>query len=111
MRKRKNELLLWLDDKEMEHLKKAISRTGLSKQEYLRQLINGYVPKDLPPPEFRDILTELYKIAEMYRILVTAAVAHKLDTRELQEQYKSLCKAIEEITIMCYRAQPIKEAK
>lgn len=48
-----------LSKREMQHLDKAVRRSKLSREGYVRTLINGYEPPEAPPMEYYDILREL----------------------------------------------------
>jgi hypothetical protein len=50
MRKRNVHIQFWLNRKEAESLDKKVRRSGLSREAYLRHLIDGVVPQDAPPP-------------------------------------------------------------
>lgn len=52
MRKRNVHVQFWLDKKEAEAFNKKVKRSGLSREVYLRHLINGLVPQDAPPPAY-----------------------------------------------------------
>ena len=54
MRKRNVHVQFWLDKKEAEAFNKKVKRSGLSREAYLRHLVNGLVPQDAPPPAYYD---------------------------------------------------------
>ena len=54
MRKRNIAILFRLNRKEAEALDKRVKKSGLSREAYLRQLINGLVPRNAPPPDYYD---------------------------------------------------------
>ena len=62
MRKRNVHVQFWLDKKEAEAFNKKVKRSGLSREAYLRHLINGLVPQDAPPPAYFDFIRELHGI-------------------------------------------------
>ena len=62
MRKRNVHVQFWLDKKEAEAFNKKVKRSGLSREVYLRHLINGLVPQDAPPPAYFDFIRELHGI-------------------------------------------------
>ena len=43
-----------LNRKEAEALDKKVKKSGLSREAYLRHLINGVVPRDAPTPDYYD---------------------------------------------------------
>ena len=51
MRKRNVHIQFWLDKKEAEVFQKKVKRSGLSREAYLRHLVNGLEPQDAPPPD------------------------------------------------------------
>lgn len=69
MRKRNVHVQFWLDKKEAEAFNKKVKRSGLSREVYLRHLINGLVPQDAPPPAYFDFIRELHGIGseDFYR--------------------------------------------
>jgi hypothetical protein len=52
----------WLSPNEAKHLKEAVSRSGLNRSAYLRLLIKGLVPADIPPPDYFSMTRELNAI-------------------------------------------------
>ena len=52
MRKRGIRVQVWLNKEENTRLHTSAKKAGLSQESYLRTLINGYVPKELPPPDY-----------------------------------------------------------
>jgi len=72
-----------LNQKESDHLRKLVKKSGLSQEAYLRQLINGLVPRDLPPPDYFAMMQSLYdvgavlgEIAQKARALGEIDAAH-----------------------------------
>ena len=60
MRKRNNLIQIWLSDDELEKLGTQAAKCGLSRAAFLRQLICGFLPKELPPPDFYPMMRQLY---------------------------------------------------
>jgi hypothetical protein len=56
MLKRKRQVKVYLDDKELDRFKQAVTKSGLSQAAFLRFLIKGYMPREKPPPEYYEIL-------------------------------------------------------
>ncbi len=61
-RKRNHRIQVWLDDFEYQRLNILTSRTGMTREGVLRNLINGLEIKERPPMEYADIVTELRRI-------------------------------------------------
>lgn len=51
-----------LNRKEAEALDKKVKKSGLSREAYLRHLINGVVPRDAPTPDYYAMMRELHQI-------------------------------------------------
>ena len=51
MRSRNVHVQLWLNQKEADALARSAKKCGLTQSTYLRHLITGFVPKELPPPK------------------------------------------------------------
>ena len=51
---------IWLNDDELEKLSTQAAKCGLSRAAFLRQLICGFQPKELPPPDFYPMMRQLY---------------------------------------------------
>ena len=60
MRTRTNLIQVWLNDKELEKLNTFTRKSGLTRAAYVRHLLAGLQPRDLPPPDFRPMMRQLY---------------------------------------------------
>jgi hypothetical protein len=99
MQKRNIEIKLRLDKKEAEALNKRVKKSGLSREGYLRHLINGLVPTDAPPPDYFTMMRELHGIGNnLNQIAQKAHVLNVMDARRYDEVVKSLDKAILNVT-------------
>lgn len=87
MRKRNVHVQFWLDKKEAEAFNKKVKRSGLSREVYLRHLINGLVPQDAPPPAYFDFIRELHGIGNnLNQIAQKAHVLGVIDERRYEEE-------------------------
>ena len=73
MRKRNIRAQVWLNEAENQRLHNNVKRTGLSQENYLRSLINGYAPKELPPIDYHSMIRELRAIGGNINQLVDKA--------------------------------------
>ncbi len=81
MRKRNVRIQFWLNKKETEALDKRVKRSGLSREAYLRHLINGLVPRDAPPPDYFSMMRELHGIGNnLNQIAQKAHTLNVVDT-------------------------------
>ena len=62
MVKRSIKITVRLNVKENQKLKRDVKRTGLSQETYIRTLLDGYAPKEMPPPDYHAMMRELNAI-------------------------------------------------
>jgi hypothetical protein len=99
MRKRDIQVRVRLNEDEHERFDKRVKRSGLTREAYLRQLINGLVPTDAPPPDYFAMMKELHYIGNNLNQI--ARKAHSLDALDVgryDEAAAELKRAIVEIT-------------
>lgn len=80
---RNHDLHLRLNDEEYNKLCKLVVRSGLSREAYLRQIISGLQPRDLPPPDFRPMMRQLYACGNALNQI--ARKAHALGVIDVQK--------------------------
>ena len=103
MRKRRHRVEVYLSEKEYESLIKNVEKTSLSREEYLRSLIKGITPKELPPMEFLDVLRELRQLnVNMNQIALKAHSLNLIDAPFYRQCHKELQKAVGEIKRTVY---------
>lgn len=96
--KRNIEIKIRLNRGEMDQLEKNVKKTGMSREGYIRSLINGSTPKELPPMDFYEVMKELRKISSnMNQIAVRANSCGILDKTEYRANAENLQKAIGKI--------------
>jgi hypothetical protein len=85
MRKRKNQVLLRLNDKEYNRFKKQVALSGLPMNSYMIHLINDYSIKERPPRDYPKILWELSRFAnDIYHIKRLAFSTNSLGKKEAE---------------------------
>lgn len=75
MLKRNIKITFRLNAKEHQQLKKNVKKTGLSQETYIRTLLDGYVPKELPPPDYHGMMRELNAIGNSINQIAARANA------------------------------------
>ena len=99
IRKRSHDLHLRLNDDEFGKLNSAVAKTGLSREAYLRKLIAGQQPKELPPPDFRLMMRQLYYCGNnLNQIARKANALNLIDAQHYEEAVKLFRKTVIEIT-------------
>jgi len=99
VRKRNIQIITRLDKEENERFKKRVKKSGLSGEAYIRQLINGLVPTDAPPPDYFSMMRELHAIGRnLNQVAQKAHVLNVLDVKRYDENIAALNKAVVTIT-------------
>ena len=98
MRKRNCRVQVRLDNKEYQGFMKAVRKSGLSQEVYLRHLINGVVPQDAPPPDYYHFMRELHGVGnnlnQIAKRVNSTGNLYQEDIADLQERYRELWGAV-----------------
>ncbi|MDR2043307.1 MAG: MobC family plasmid mobilization relaxosome protein [Clostridium sp.] len=99
MHDRSIEIKFRLNKKEAETLNERVKKSGISRESYLRHLINGLVPTDAPAPDYHAMMRELHGIGNnLNQIAQKAHVLNVMDVGRYDEAVKSLDRAVLDIT-------------
>lgn len=96
MRVRRIKIMVRLNEEERKRLVQQVKQTGLSQEAYIRSLINGYIPKSLPPLDYYTLVRELNAIGNNLNQL--AAKAHTIghpDRHAFQREADDLRHAVQ----------------
>lgn len=98
MLKRNIKITFRLDAKEQQHLARQVKKSGLSQETFIRTLINGYAPKELPPPDYFSMMGELHAIGNnLNQIAEKANTTGHIDKTVFQYEANRLRKALLDI--------------
>lgn len=98
MRKRSIQIIVRLNVEEQQHLAKQVKKSGLSQEAFVRTLINGYIPKELPPPDYYAMMKELHAIgSNLNQIAARANATGHIDRTVFQYEANRLRKAVLDI--------------
>ena len=98
MRKRNNLIQIWLSNDELEKLSTQAAKCGLSRAAFLRQLICGFQPKELPPPDFYPMMRQLYYCGNnLNQIARKAHALGVIDAEKYDENVKGIEGSIKEL--------------
>ena len=93
-----------LNRKEAEVLEKRVKKSGISREAYLRHLINGVVPKDAPPPDYYSMMRELHKVGNnLNQIAQKAHTLNVIDVKRYDEtvkEYEQVVQTIVEAVVL-----------
>ena len=99
MRKRNIQITTRLDKNENERFKKHVKKSGLSQESYIRSLIDGFIPTDMPPPDYFAMMRELHYIGvNLNQIAQKAHTLNALDVKRYDDNVTMLNKAVVDIT-------------
>ena len=103
MRKRNSSVLIRFSDKELEALNLNVEKSGLSRESYIRAILNGKTIKELPPMDFINVLKELRHIStNMNQIALVANSTGLVDRAAYSANYSRLQEVIGEIMRQVY---------
>jgi len=77
-----------LSEEQFEKLNAAVYRSGLSREEYLRSLIQKLVPSDKPSPDFVETIKQLRMIGNNLNQI--AVVAHRIGLIDKAKYQKNM---------------------
>lgn len=100
MRKRPISFLVRLNESEHARLMTEVKKTGLSREAYIRALINGYIPKPLPPLDYYAMMRELNAIGNnlyLNQLTVKAHTTGHLERAAFQVEADRLRHAVQQI--------------
>ncbi|MCB8818607.1 plasmid mobilization protein [Desulfosporosinus shakirovi] len=98
MRKRRISILVRLNAQEQQNLAKQVKKSGLSQEAFIRSLINGYMPKELPPPDYFSMIRELHAIgSNLNQIAAKANATGHIDTTVFQYEANRIKRTVQEI--------------
>lgn len=106
MKSKKKEIKVRLNDHDFNHLMLLVRQSNLSRESYLRMIINGLVPQPSPSDELVEVIRLLSNIANnMNQIACVANTNGFIDTDSYKQNYEELIIKIDEIMILI--RQPI----
>ena len=93
------EIKFRLNAKEAEALNRRVEKSSLSRESYIRHMINDLIPTDNPPPDYHAMMKELRAIGNnLNQVAQKAHVLNVLDVKRYDDNVAMLNKAIVEIT-------------
>lgn len=97
-RTRDQRFLVSLTEREMDRLMRNVKKTGLTRDAYVRTLISGIQPRELPSPDFVEVLKVLHQISSnMNQIALKANQTGDIYAKEYWENSMRLREAISAI--------------
>ena len=94
--KRKNEIKLRLYDDEFNKLNLEFEKSGLSREAYLRLIIQKIVPAEKPYPDLKETINQLRRIGNnLNQIAVAAHKTGSIDVMKYKKNFEELQKQIQ----------------
>ena len=87
MRKRPHRIWCHLSDTELLDFNRKVKLSGMTRQSYLRSLISGYTPKELPSFEYLAMMKQLQAIGNNVHQIAARANATGFYKAKEYEQY------------------------
>lgn len=97
--KRNIEIKVRLNRREADQLCKRVKKSRLSREAYLRHLINDMVPQEAPPKDYYAMMQQLYRIgSSLNQIAQKAHTLNVIDVQRYDAAYRQFESAVREIT-------------
>ena len=107
--KRNIEIKVRLNRKEADNLFKRVKRSRLSREAYLRHLINDKIPQDAPPPDYYSMMQQLYRIGNsLNQIAQKAHTLNVIDVQRYDSAYRQFETTVKEITEAVILPKPME---
>lgn len=98
MIKRPKEIKIRLTGKELETINKRAKESGYSRESYVRSLMNGRIPRPMPPPDYHAMIRELHAIGNnLNQISQKAHVLNVIDLGKYRANVELFIKALMKI--------------
>lgn len=95
MRKRKNEIKIRLTDTEISSLTERAKECGYSREAYIRSLLDGHIPRPMPPPDYHAMMRELHGIGNnLNQIAQKAHVLNVVDAGRYDAALRMFAEAV-----------------
>ncbi|MDU4735450.1 MAG: plasmid mobilization relaxosome protein MobC [Thomasclavelia ramosa] len=108
---RKNRIEVRLSNEELMFLNSEVAKTGLSREEYLRALINKVVPANKPTNELVEVIKQLRMIGNnLNQIAVIAYKTSSIDIMKYKHESEKLQEEILKIMKSINQSRPLEES-
>jgi hypothetical protein len=98
MLKRNIKITFRLNEEEHQSFTNQVKKTGLSREAFIRALIRGYEPKELPPLDYHAMIRELHAIgSNLNQIAARANATGYIDSAAFQREVKWLRRTVLDI--------------
>lgn len=99
-----------LTENQLVFLNEKVKKTGISREAYLRKLIEGYVPNEQPSKELHEVIYQLRKIGNNMNQIARIANSTETINQELyKEQTAELSKQILDIRKIVYMSKKLED--
>lgn len=99
---RKNEIKLRLNDEELSYLNECVRQTGRSREQYLRSVIKGVQPVEVPPLDYFEMIREIRRVGHNIRQVAQRAYTLNLvDAPEYERNAGQVLKICDELNMVC----------
>ena len=108
-RKRPYVIVVHLNEDEYALINKRVAESRLTREDYLRTLISGYVPNAKPHDDFLETIKQLRYIGNnLNQLAMIANKNHLIDSDQLKEEIQLLNNQISEIREKVYLPRRIE---
>lgn len=98
MKKRTKEIKIRLTEKELENLDKRAEESGYAREHYIRTVLDGRIPRPMPPIDYHAMMRELHAIGNnLNQIAQKAHVLNVVDAVRYDAAVQTFIEALNRI--------------
>jgi hypothetical protein len=98
MKKRTDEIKARLTQEEKALLTKRAKECGYSRENYIRTMLDGRIPRPMPPPDYHAMMRELHGIGNnLNQVAQKAHVLNVIDVQRYDEALRQFAEAVARI--------------
>ena len=83
MRKRKNRIEVYFNDRELERLNRMVDKTNLNREQFIREMLAGFSIREAPPAPLMETLRLLRSAAGNMSSMASRTMLREITDREL----------------------------
>lgn len=93
MRNRNIRIHIYLNNNEFANLMAKVKKSGMSREQYLRLIISGLIPREAPPADYYKLICDVRKVgSNINQLLKVANSSGLLDVPKIRSTLESIRK-------------------
>lgn len=107
--KRPNAIKVRFNNEELSRLNHQVQVSGMSREAYVRSLVNGYIPRGKPTHDYLDMIIELRRIGNnLNQIAMIANKTNSIDILRYKKEVTELKESVFKIQLIANKPTSIQ---